>query len=191
MWNLPISVDIHGTEYKIRNKCDYRVVLDVISALNDEELEMEHRVECALFQFYGNDELDTLEKVLSSLNDIEIAITEMIKIINLGQEETKEEHKPKIMDWEHDFAQLAPPISRVLGYSVRDEKNYTHWYDFVGAYLEIGECVFANIISIRNKRSKRKKLESWEQEFYRENKKLINLPQNLTDEEKEWIDSDW
>ena len=41
MWSLPISVEIDGTEYAIRNKCDYRVVLDVISALNDEELEME------------------------------------------------------------------------------------------------------------------------------------------------------
>ena len=56
MWSLPISVEINGKEYAIRNKCDYRVVLDVISALNDEELEMEQRVECALFQFYGNDE---------------------------------------------------------------------------------------------------------------------------------------
>ena len=191
MWSLPISVEIDGKEYAIRNKCDYRVVLDVISALNDEELEMEQRVECALFQFYGNDELDTVEKVLTSLNDIQIAIIEMMKIINLGKEETEEDNKPKIMDWEHDFQQLAPPISRVLGYSVRDEKNYTHWYDFIGAYMEIGDCTFANIISIRNKRMKGKKLEDWEQEFYRENKKIVDLPHKLTDEEQEWLDSDW
>ena len=191
MWSLPISVEIDGTEYAIRNKCDYRVVLDVISALNDEELEMEYRIECALFQFYGNDELDTIEKVLSSLNDIQIAIVEMIKIINLGKEETEEENKPKLMDWEHDFTQLAPPISRTLGYSVRDEKNYTHWYDFIGAYMEIGDCTFANIISIRNKRMKGKKLETWEQEFYKENKKIIDLPHKITDEEQEWLDSDW
>ena len=191
MWSLPISVKIKGKEYAIRNKCDYRVVLDVISALNDEDLEMEYRVECALFQFYGNDELDTVEKVLTSLNDIQIAIVEMMKIINLGKEETDEEYKPKLMDWEHDFTQLAPPISRTLGYSVRDAKNYTHWYDFIGAYMEIGECTFANIISIRNKRMKGKKLEDWEQEFYRENKKIIDLPHKLTDEEQEWLDSDW
>lgn len=192
MWNLPISVEIKGKEYAIRNKCDYRVVLDVISALNDEELEMEYRVECALFQFYGNDELDTVEKVLSSLNDIQIAIIEMMKVINLGKEETAEEEaKPKLMDWEYDFQQIAPPISRVLGYSVRDAKNYTHWYDFIGAYMEIGDCTFANIISIRNKRMNGKKLEDWEQEFYRENKKIIDLPHKLTDEEQEWLDSDW
>lgn len=191
MWSLPIYVEIDGTKYPIRNKCDFRVVLDVISSLSDEELEMEQRVECALFQFYGNDELDTVEKVLTSLNDIQIAIVEMMKIINLGKEETDEEHKPKLMDWKHDFQQIAPPISRVLGYSVRDAKNYTHWYDFIGAYMEIGDCTFANIISIRNKRMKGKKLEDWEQEFYRENKKIIDLPHKLTDEEQEWLDSDW
>jgi hypothetical protein len=182
MWSLPISVEIDGKEYAIRNKCDYRVVLDVISALNDEELEMEHRLECALFIFYEN---------LTELKDIQTAITEMMKIINLGEETTEEEqHKPQLMDWQHDFSQLAPPISRVLGYSVRDTKNYTHWYDFIGAYMEIGECVFANIVSIRNKRLKGKKLEDWEQEFYRENKKIIDLPHKLTDEEQEWLDSD-
>ena len=65
-WNLPISVEIDGTEYAIRNKCDYRVVLDVIKALNDEDLDMQYRIQCALFIFYGNDELNTQEKVLKA-----------------------------------------------------------------------------------------------------------------------------
>ena len=183
MWSLPISVEIDGTEYAIRNKCDYRVVLDVISALNDEELEMEYRIECALFIFYED---------LTGLKDIQTAITEMMKIINLGKETTEEEqHKPQLMDWEHDFTQLAPPISRTLGYSVRDAKNYTHWYDFIGAYMEIGECTFSNIVSIREKKIKGKKLEKYEQEFYRENRKLIDLPHKLTAEEEEFLNSDW
>ena len=183
MWDLPISVEIDGTEYAIRNKCDYRAVLDVISALNDEELEMEYRIECALFIFYED---------LTGLKDVQTAITEMMKIINLGEETTEEEqYKPQLMDWEHDFTQLAPPISRVLGYSVRDAKNYTHFWDFVGAYMEIGDCTFANIISIRKKRMKGKKLEDWEQELYRENKKIIDLPHKLTAEEEEFLNSDW
>jgi hypothetical protein len=47
MWNLPLSVEIDGKDYKIRNKCDYRMVLDVINALNDEELEKVYRIQCA------------------------------------------------------------------------------------------------------------------------------------------------
>jgi hypothetical protein len=184
MWSLPISVEIDGTEYAIRNKCDYRVVLDVISALNDEELEMEHRIECALFIFYEE---------LTGLKDIQTAITEMMKIINLGEEATEEEQtKPQLMDWKHDFNQIAPPISRVLGYSVRDVKNFTHWWDFVGAYQEIGsDCTFSNIVSIRNKKIRGKRLEKWEEEFYRENRKMIDLPHKLTAEEEEFLYSDW
>ena len=192
-WNLPISVEIDGTEYPIRNKCDYRVVLDVIKALNDEDLDMQHRIQCALFIFYGNDELDTIEKVLKACRtkeNTQIAIDEMTKIISLG-EEKEQDDKPPIMDWEHDFNHIAPPINRVLGYSVRDENNYTHFYDFIGAYQEIGECSWANIVSVRSKRMKGKPLDKWEREFYNENRKLIDLPRKLTDEEQEWLDSDW
>ena len=192
-WNLPISVEIDGTEYPIRNKCDYRVVLDVIKALNDEDLDMQYRIHCALFIFYGNDELDTKEKVLKAFRtkeNTQIAIDEMTKIISLG-EEKEQDDKPPIMDWEHDFNHIAPPISRVLGYSVRDAKNYTHYYDFIGAYQEIGECSWESIVSIRSKRIKGKPLDKWEREFYNENRKLIDLPHKLTDEEQEWLDSDW
>lgn len=185
MWNLPIAVEIGGKQFAIRNECDYRVVLDVIEALNDEELPMENRMHCALFIFYED---------LKGCTDMQAAAQEMMKIINLGEdceEEKEETQKPKLMDWGQDFQQLAPPISRVLGYSVRSAKQYTHWWDFVGAYMEIGECTFATIVSIRSKRMKGKPLEKWEQDFYKENKKLIDLKQNLTEEEKEWLDSDW
>ena len=183
MWSLPTSVEINGKEYAIRDNCDYRVVLDVISVLKDNELNQEEKVKCSLFIFYED---------LTGLEDAETALNEMLKIINVGEEEDpNEQANPQLMDWEHDFNQVAPPISRTLGYSVRDANRYTHWYDFIGAYMEIGECTFSNIVTIRSKRAKGKPLEKWEQEFYRENKKLVDLPQNLTEEEKEWLNSDW
>jgi hypothetical protein len=94
------------------------------------------------------------------------------------------------MNWKHDFKSLVAPVNRVLGYEIRSV-NYLHWYTFLSAYFEIGECQFQTIVSIRSKRMKGKKLENWEQEFYRENKKMVDLPQNLTEEEQEWLDSDW
>ena len=90
----------------------------------------------------------------------------------------------------HDFKILIAPINRVLGFETRTAE-YVHWWTFLSAYMEIGECLFSNVISIRKKRISGKKLEPWEQEFYRENKKMVDLPQSLTDEEKEWLDSDW
>lgn len=182
MWDLPISVEIDGKEYAITNKCDYRMVLDVICALNDNELDDEQKTKTALYVFYED---------ITPCQDLEKAIKEMYKIIAYGEEqEENQEQKPKLMDWEHDFNLLVAPINRVLGYEIRSV-NYLHWYTFLSGYYEIGECTFSNVVSIRSKKAKGKKLEKWEQEFYRENKKMVDLPQNLTEEEQEWLDSDW
>lgn len=183
---LPVSVEINGKCLAIRNKCDYRVVLDVISALNDIELSEQEKLKCALYVFY-----EDIEKV-EDFETIEIAAKEMMRIINNGEEETEQGKapKPQLMNWEHDFKVLVAPLNRVLSCEIRTVE-YLHWWTFLAGYMEIGECLFSNIISIRKKKMSGKKLEQWEQEFYRENKKLVDLPQNLTEEEKEWLDSDW
>lgn len=182
MWSLPLTVEIDGVIHNIRNKCDYRVVLDVIEVFKDEELGDNEKIACALIIFYED---------ADKIKNREEAAKQMLKVINLGEEETEQDNKPQIMDWKHDFQLIAPPVSRVLGYSVRDVNRYTHWYDFIGAYMEIGECQFSNVISIRTKRMKGQKLDKSEEEFYRENKKMIDLPQKFTKEEQEWLDSDW
>lgn len=184
MWDLPIDVEINGIKHPIRNKCDYRVVLDVICALNDNELTDEEKAKCALFILYED---------VSAIDDFETAIKEMFSIINSGEEEdTTPDNKPQLMDWEHDFKQIAPPISRVLGYDVRTPDRYCHWWSFLGAYMEIGGgCTFATIVSIRNKRAKGHKLEKWELDFLREHREMIDLPQKLTSEEQEILNSEW
>ena len=179
---LPLSVEINGENFAIRNKCDYRVVLDAISALNDVELSEQEKIQCALYVFYED---------VENITDYETATKEMMRIINNGEEATQEEQqKPKVMDWEHDFKVLVAPMNKVLSCEIRTIE-YLHWWTFLAGYMELGECLFSNIVSIRKKKMTGKKLEKWEQEFYRENKKLVDLPQNLTEEEKEWLDSDW
>lgn len=183
IWDLPISVEIGNKKHPIRNKCDYRVVLDVVCALNDVELTDEEKIKCALFIFYED---------ISEICDIETAIKEMFRIINNGEEDTTPYNKPQLMDWEHDFKQIAPPVSRVLGYDVRTPDKYTHWYSFLGGYMEIGgDCTFSTIVSIRNKRAKGQKLEKWELDFVRDNQKMIDLPKKLTAEEQELLNSEW
>lgn len=181
-YSLPYSVNIDGEELQIRNKCDFRVVLDVIEALNDEDLTEQEKIQCALYIFYGDE--------LTKTSNYEEAVKQMFIVINGGEEETESNEKPRLMDWKHDFQQIAPPISRVLGYDVRTPDMFTHWYTWLGGYMEIGECTFSNIVSIRSKIIKGKKLEKWEEEFYRENRKMIDLPRKLTKEEQEFLDID-
>lgn len=57
--------------------------------------------------------------------------------------------------------------------------------DFLGAYMEIGESLFSQILSVRMKKAKGKKLEDWEREFYKENKTLIDLDVKYSEEELE------
>ena len=180
-WDLPLSVNIDGIEYKIRDKCDYRVVLDCISALKDNELTESERIQCALFIFYEN---------VDEIKDIEKACREMLKIINHGTDSDDSEDKPPLMNWEHDFKIIAPPVNRILNYDIRTPDKYTHWYTFLGAYMEIGECLFSNVVSIRAKRAKGIPLDKTDRTFAEENKKLIEIPIKLTAEEEAWLKAD-
>lgn len=182
MWDLPIAVEINKKSHSIRNKCDYRVVLDVICALNDNELTDEEKIKCALFIFYED---------ISQIDDFDMAIKEMFRIINGGEvEEQTNDNKPKLMDWEHDFPVLVAPINRVLGFEIRSV-DYLHWMSLLSAYMEIGECTFSTIVSIRSKRAKGKKLDKWEEEYIREHRKMVELPKKLTAEEEELLNSKW
>lgn len=186
-WDLPKAVEIDGKEYKITNECDYRVVLDVIKVFKDNDLSDAEKVFCGLSIFYEDKEV---------LKDAKIgneALKQMMIIINNGEEQTEEDNSPPIMDWEHDFNMLAPQINKVLGIEIRNPDKYLHWYTFVGGYygIEPENNPWATIIGIRNKLRSGKKLEKWEEKFYRENKKRVDLPLNLTSEESEWLDSDW
>lgn len=51
--------------------------------------------------------------------------------------------------------------------------------------MEIGESLFSQVVSLRKKRTQKKKLEKWEREFYRENKELCDLKKKYTKAEEE------
>lgn len=177
-YDLPFYAEIDGRQFKIRQNCDYRIVLQCINALNDTELSEYQRVQCAVIIFYED---------YDEIQDMQTAVEEMFRIISYGDTGEGESQKPQLMDWDKDFSQIAPPVSRILGYDVRLPDKYTHWWTFLGGYMEIGECTFATIVSIRAKKLKGKKLEKWEEEFYREHIDQVRLPQKFTKEEQELI----
>ena len=189
MWDFPISVTIDGEEFEIENNCDYRVILDCIAVYEDTSLDLVTQHQSALIIFY---------KDPKKIKNVEEAVNQMLRVIDCESEEEfvekpqKQNQPPiRLMSWKKDFKFIAPAVSRVLGYDVRTPNKFTHWWTFYGAFQEVGECAWSTIISIRKKKMHGQKLEEWEQKVYRENKHDIDLPQNLTDEEKEWLCSDW
>lgn len=170
MYELPTHIEVGGADYEIRS--DYRAALDILSALSDPDLDEYNRVMEALDIFYpafGD----------MPQEDYRAAIEKCFWFINCGDEATPTRKAPKLMDWEQDFAYVVAPINRVLGKEVRSVE-YLHWWTFIGAYYEVGDCLFAQIVNIRNKKSAGKKLDKSEQEFYRKNRHLVDFKQKYT-----------
>lgn len=176
-YTLPKTLEVSGKDLAIRY--DYRAILDCISILNADDLNESEKAISFLTVFYVNPE---------EIEDYEEAIKKAMEFISNGTDDNKT--NKSYMDWEHDFKMIVSPISRVIGKDVREIPEY-HWWSFLGAYMEIGECYWSNVISIRVKRSKGKKLEKWEQEFYQNNKNDIDLPIKYSQEEDDLFSKLW
>lgn len=188
MYELPTSLDIGGRAYAIRS--DYRAVLDICAALSDPDLDEQEKAYVALGILYPDFE----EMPSSHYQD---ALNKCFWFLNCGNEEKNTQKTPKLVDWEQDFQYIVAPINRVLGTEVRaipyDFKKNTggfHWWSFISAYYEIGDCTFAQIVRIRDKKAKGKKLDKSEQEWYRQNRHMVDMKTTLTEYEKE-IFKEW
>ena len=176
-WKLPTSLRIGGVDYPIRT--DFRDILTILRAFNDPDLPDWAKTQVMLQILYPDH-----EKIPGS--DIKEACEQAVLFIDAGREPEKEDRKkPILMDWDQDADIIIPAINRVAGTGDVRAMPYLHWWTFLGYYMEIGESLFSNIVQIRQKKAKRKKLEKWEQEFYRENKKLIDIKAKLSEEEEE------
>ena len=181
-WDLPTTLNIHGTEYRIRS--DFRAVLDVLTAMNDPDLflpdadEWEQqavRMSTMTTIIYPDYELIPRDHYMEACN-------KAIQFIDMGMKEDNKRPLPRLMDWEQDGQIIIPAINRVVGKEVR-ALEYLHWWTFLGAYMEIGDCLFSQIVSVRGKRAKHKKLDTWEKEFIRENQELVELKKKYTEQE--------
>lgn len=183
-WEFPTSLNVGGVDYEIRT--DYRAVLDVLTALNDPELTDSDPKMTAYMQSRVILEIMFPDCDSIPAEHIQEALDKVVDFIDMGISD--ERKKPKTMDWEQDAPIIIPAINKVLNCEIRAQK-YIHWWTFLGAYMEIGESLFSNIIHIRQKKAKGKKLEKWEQEFYKENKSLIDFKQKSqrSEEEKEML----
>lgn len=184
VWSFPTSLNIGGVEYEIRT--DYRVVLDLLMALNDPELSDSDNKMSAYMQSRVILEIMFPDWDNIPQEHIQEALDKVAEFIDMGIGDDSK--KPKTMDWEQDAPIIIPAINKVLNKEIRAEK-YMHWWTFLGAYMEIGEGLFSNVIHIRQKKAKGKKLEKWEQEFYKENKSLIDFQhkEKRSNEEKEML----
>ena len=178
-YELPTSVVVAGVEYEVRS--DYRPILDICMAISDAELSDQERAEAVLDIFYP-----AFEELPQ--RDYGEAIEKCFWFINCG--DAGENRKaPKLMDWEQDFQYIVAPVNRVVGSEIRS-MPYLHWWSFVAAYYEIGDCLFAQIVRIRSKKASGKALDKSDRDWYAKNRALVDLKVKYTDAEdtllKQW-----
>lgn len=160
-WALPKAAVIGGLEYPIN--ADYRDILEILSYLSDETKNEYIRWRIALGLFYEGNIPDEHEAE---------AIKYLSDFIDYGAKEDRP--SPKLMDWDQDAQIIIADVNKVAGKEIRAEK-FVHWWTFLAYFNAIGEGQLLTVVSIRSKRQKGKKLEKWEQEYYRENRKKVDF----------------
>ena len=182
IFGLPKAAEINGEEHPFRY--DYRVILEIILMLGDPDLTDADKAEALLEMFYLHPE---------NITDYREAAKQCYQFIDHSDRPTKK--GPRLVDWEQDYNYIIAPINRVLGCEVRaieyDPEANTgglHWWTFLAAYMEVGgDCLFSQIVSIRDKKARGKKLEKYEREWWRRNADLVNIKQKYSDSENELL----
>ena len=187
-YTMPFSVENGDKVIKIRNDCDFRVVLDCIEVSKDMELQSEERTAVTLNIFYEN---------IEDITNFDEAVNDMIAIIENSDNSKKQHHsedkknEPEIVDFNIDFDLYISGVNKILGYDCRNPNKFTHWWTFLSAYKEIGDGYFAQVVGIRKKRYiDHKPLDKTELEFYNNNRDDINAIYRISDEDEAYLNED-
>lgn len=169
LWDLPTSAVIGGEEYPIH--ADFRDILEIFRYLNDLDRPeyVRWRIAIALF-FEGEIPEEHRREAMEYLSGF----------ISCGNPESKP--APKLLDWEQDAQAIVADVNKVAGAEIR-AMPFLHWWTFVAYFNAIGEGQLSTLISIRDKLNRGKKLEKWEQEYYRKNKDRVDLKKHYSAEE--------
>lgn len=181
MYEIPTTIELDGVEFNIRNKGDYRTILDCFAALEDAELNRQERLFSSLIIFY--EDCNEIED-LSKFPNLEDAVKEMYTFFNCGDTRGPGRHTNyRLMDWKQDAQLISSAINRVANTEIRNV-DYCHWWTFMGYYSAIGQCPLSTIISIRDKIVKGARLEKEERLFRNENPQYFIWNKNTVEEEE-------
>lgn len=183
-YSLPTSLTVGGVEYEIRS--DFRAVLDVLSAMSDDELDERARTLVLLAVIYPGWESIPPEHLAE-------AVDAACEFIDGGQRRRGQAEPtaklPRLYDWEADAALIIPAVNGVAHTEVR-ALPYLHWWTFLGYFMEIGDSLFSTVLGIRKKRAAKKKLEPWESETVRAHREWFAPPKREGDRrEREAIEA--
>lgn len=174
MYSLLTNIQVNDRDFPIREKGDFRMVLDCFRAMNDTELSDMERLFATLIIFYEDfDDISDIPRDKETL----IALQKgMMDFFNACDQELKKSNTGgfNLIDWDKDSNLIVSAINNVAKQEIR-ALDYLHWWTFLSYYSAIGECPLATIISIRYKIAHNQKLEKHEKKFRMDNPEYFNI----------------
>lgn len=166
--------------------------LEVGGVLRD--INSEFQVGITIMEIFERTDLTEREKVqvmvgILFVEDIEPehmqeAAEKAVWFLNLGEMDSSSNQGVdygRLYSWEQDGRFIIAAIDKVLGRSCRREQ--LHWWEFISAFYEIGECTFSTIVNQRKLKKKGKQSEA-DREWWNENLSIAQLKKVYTPEEE-------
>lgn len=160
LYKLPQQAAFGGKTYDLNT--DFRVILKIFRAFREDSMPPMLRWLVALRLFYRQKvEKDHRQEAMEYLEDF----------LSCGSRGASAQ---PLFDWDRDGAAIIAGVNAAAGQEVR-ALPYVHWWTFLGWFHAMPPGAFSTVLSLREKLRKGQKLEPHEQQFYRENKDMVDL----------------
>lgn len=171
---LPTTLTVAEKEYPIST--DFRQMLTVLEAMEDPDLEDKEKAYLLLLAVYKD-----LENIPQE--HLQEAYEQASFFLDGGTIPKSQEISPrKTVDWTQDESLIFPAINRIAGFETR-LADYVHWWTFLGYFKEINDGVYAQVLQLRAKKARGKKLEKHEEEWWRSNRNICEIKKRYSQEE--------
>ncbi len=177
MHELPTKIKINDKEYEIRH--DFRPCLDIMIMFENVNLTENEKLRGMLDILFIDE--------VSLCNETVRSAVEFLDLGTIYDNNKNGSHSDRFYSWKQDRQYIFSAIDRVLGFSCR-RCEYLHWWEFMGAFMEIGECTFSTIVHLRKQKQKNK-LTKEEREYWAENRDILELKRELTTLEQAAVDN--
>lgn len=161
LYTLPTEKVLGEQVFSLRT--DFRNVLKILSVLDDPDLPEYIRWLTALNLFY---EPEVPEQYRGD------AMEYLAQFLSAGEESGQP--GPRLLDWQQDADAIISGVNKAAGQEVR-ALPYVHWWTFLSWFHGIDGGALATLVSIRERLARGQKLEDWQKDFYRQNKRKVDL----------------
>lgn len=161
---LPSSLYVQGQKYAIN--ADFRPCISIMQIFERADLTDHEKIVCMVGILY-------VDEIPAEL--LEEAAEQATWFLNGGETggEGKGKNYGRLFSWEQDLRFIVAAVDKASGGSVRG-RDFFHWWDFMSAFMEIGECVFSTLVHQR-KLKKTGKQSKADKEWWADNKDIAEL----------------